>query len=79
MHLKRLPITALKIDMDFVQNLTRDTADHHIVQALVGIARALDLTTVAEGVENLETLELLRELDIDRAQGYYIGRPAAIE
>jgi EAL domain-containing protein (putative c-di-GMP-specific phosphodiesterase class I) len=79
MHLKRLPITALKIDMEFVQNLTRDTADRHIVQALVGIARALDLTTVAEGVENLETLELLRELDIERAQGYYIGRPAPIE
>jgi EAL domain-containing protein (putative c-di-GMP-specific phosphodiesterase class I) len=78
MHLKRLPITALKIDMEFVQNLTRDTADRHIVQGLVGIARALGLTTIAEGVEDVETLELLRELDIDQAQGFHIGRPAPI-
>jgi diguanylate cyclase (GGDEF)-like protein len=78
MHLKRLPVTALKIDMEFVQNLSRDAADRHIVQALVGIARALRLTTVAEGVENRQTLGLLREFDIDRAQGYYIGRPAEI-
>jgi diguanylate cyclase (GGDEF)-like protein/PAS domain S-box-containing protein len=79
MHLKRLPITALKIDMEFIQNLSRDTADRHIVQALVGIAHGLGLTTVAEGVENLETLELLRELGIDQAQGFYIGRPGPIE
>ncbi len=79
MHLKRLPITALKIDMEFVQNLSHDTADCHIVQGLVGIAQALGLTTVAEGVENVETLELLRELGIDRAQGYYIGRPGPID
>jgi EAL domain-containing protein (putative c-di-GMP-specific phosphodiesterase class I) len=79
MHLKRLPISALKIDMEFVQNLNRSAADRHIVQALVGIARALGLTTIAEGVENAETLELLRELSIDRAQGYYIGRPSELE
>lgn len=57
----------------------RDTADRHIVQGLVGIARALGLTSVAEGVEDLETLELLRDLDVDQAQGYYIGRAAPID
>jgi EAL domain-containing protein (putative c-di-GMP-specific phosphodiesterase class I) len=77
-HLKHLPVTTLKIDMEFIQNLSHDEGDRRIVEALVGAARVLGQTTIAEGVEDAETLELLRELGVDQAQGYFVGRPAPL-
>jgi predicted signal transduction protein with EAL and GGDEF domain len=77
--LKRLPIDYLKIDVEFVSDFASNTASRHVVQAVVALARAFSLQTVGEGVEDEETLTLLRELGVDYAQGYHIARPAPFE
>lgn len=77
--LKQLPIDYLKIDVEFVSDLASNTASRHVVQAVVALARAFSLQTVGEGVEDAETLTLLRELGVDYAQGYHIARPAPLD
>ena len=77
-YLKQLPLDFLKIDIEFVRDLATNPASSHVVQAVVALARGFDLRTVAEGVEDAETLELLRELGVDLAQGYHIARPAPV-
>lgn len=76
--LKRLPISYLKIDMEFVRDLVSEEADRHVVQAVVGLAKGLGMRTIAEGVEHQATLDVLTELGVDYAQGYLIGRPAPL-
>jgi PAS domain S-box-containing protein len=76
--LKTLPIQYLKIDIEFVRDLLTNRASNHLVKAIVNLAQGFGLKTVAEGVENAETLELLREYGVDFAQGYYLGRPAPL-
>ncbi|MFT2721036.1 putative bifunctional diguanylate cyclase/phosphodiesterase [Deinococcus sp. A31D244] len=76
--LLRLPISVLKVDRAFVTELTGDRADGQaafkVVQAVVGLGRALNLRVVAEGVETPEQAQLLWELGVDALQGYWIGR-----
>ncbi|HYO41085.1 MAG TPA: EAL domain-containing protein [Nocardioidaceae bacterium] len=78
-YLKQLPVHYLKIDIEFVRDLCDNQASRHVVQAVVNLANGFGLRTVAEGVEDQRTLELLRELGVDFAQGYHIGRPEPIE
>ena len=77
--LKHLPISTLKIDIEFVRNLSTSEADRRIVRSVVHIAAESGLKVVAEGVEDEGALALLREYGVDYAQGYYIGRPAPID
>ncbi|MEP6979164.1 MAG: amino acid permease [Nakamurella sp.] len=77
-YLKHLPFDYLKIDGTFIRDLLTDRADQVLVKSLVQIARELGKHTVAEFVEDALTLEKLRELGVDYAQGYYIGRPATL-
>jgi PAS domain S-box-containing protein len=77
-YLKRLPIHFLKIDIEFVRDLPSNPASRHVVRAVVSLARDFGLRTVAEGVEDEETLELLRVHGVDFAQGYGLGRPAPV-
>jgi PAS domain S-box-containing protein len=74
-YLKHLPVDYLKIDMQFVRDLLSDEADRQVVEAIVGVARQFRIETVAEGVEDEATLDELREMGVDYAQGYWIGRP----
>jgi PAS domain S-box-containing protein len=74
-YLKHLPVDFLKIDMQFVRDLLSDDADRQVVEAIVGVARQFRIETVAEGVEDQATLEELREMGVDYAQGYWLGRP----
>jgi PAS domain S-box-containing protein len=76
--LKKLPLDYLKIDVEFVKDLPSNSASHHVVQAVVALARAFSIQTVAEGVEDAETLRLLQELGVDYAQGFHIARPAPL-
>jgi len=75
-YLKRFPVDVLKIDRTFVDGLGRDPEDSAICGAIVGLAHALGLRAVAEGVETPEQLAELRTIDCDLAQGYLFGRPA---
>jgi PAS domain S-box-containing protein len=78
-YLKKLPIRYLKIDIEFVHDLQHNSANQHLVKAIVNLAEGFGQKTIAEGVEDAETLELLREYGVDFAQGYYIGRPAPLD
>lgn len=74
-HLKRLPITGLKIDGEFVRALDTSPRDQVLVRAMVDIARGLNLTVVAEWVDRPEQVTALIELGVHVAQGYHLGRP----
>jgi EAL domain-containing protein (putative c-di-GMP-specific phosphodiesterase class I) len=76
-YLKRFPITAVKIDRAFIRDLATSEGDSAIVAAVVGIARALKLRVIAEGVETEEQLSFLRRRNCDAAQGYLFSRPVA--
>jgi diguanylate cyclase (GGDEF)-like protein len=78
-YLRRFPVDILKVDQSFVSGLGHDPEDSAIVQAVVAMGRALQLTTVAEGVETAHHLIELRELDCDLAQGYHFARPRPAE
>jgi EAL domain-containing protein (putative c-di-GMP-specific phosphodiesterase class I) len=78
-YLKRFPVDFLKIDVEFVRDLSTNPASRHVVEAVATLARAFDLKTVAEGVEDAATLALLRELGVEFAQGYHIARPQATD
>lgn len=77
-YLKTLPIDYLKIDGRFIQNMIDDEIDLVMVTAIHQIAQVMDIRTVAEFVENEDTLTVLRSLGIDYAQGYGIARPAPL-
>ncbi len=68
----------IKIDRSFVADLPAGRESRAIVTSIVGLARALDLTVVAEGVETEEQAQALAELGCDRAQGYLFGRAMSI-
>lgn len=78
-YLKRFPLDELKIDKSFVDGLGTDPEDTAIVAAVMGMAHALDLGVVAEGVETADQAARLRTLGCDEAQGYYYGRPVPAE
>ena len=75
-YLKQLDVDFVKIDIEFVRDVRSDVASRLVVEAVVTLAQGLGMTTVAEGVEDAETLELLVELGVDQAQGHHLGRPA---
>ncbi len=79
LYLKRFPVGILKIDRSFIDGLGVDREDEVIVKAVIGVARALDIDLVAEGVETERQLEMLMELGCDYVQGYLFGRPCDAE
>jgi len=74
-HLKRLPVDYLKIDPDLIHHLQGDRVYRHLVEAIVEISRALGPKTVGAGVEDSDTMALLRDCGVDYAQGPQVGRP----
>jgi len=75
-YIKHFPVDYLKIDGAFIVNLANDSTDQSLVKSMIDIAHCLNIKTVAEFVENQETLDLLRSYGVDYGQGFYIGRPA---
>ena len=73
----QFPIDELKVDRSFVGRLGDPAHDTTIVEAVVGLAHALNLTTAAEGVETRQQLHLVEVLGCDLAQGYYWSAPSA--
>lgn len=78
-YLKRLPINLLKIDTEFVQDVLSSAANRHVVRAIINLAQAFGLRTVAEGIEDAETWDYLRDEGVDFGQGYHLGRPTAVD
>lgn len=76
-YLRELPVSVLKFDVSYVQNLPIQAENRVFVRGIAEICRGLGVKTVAEGVENATILSILKELGVDRAQGHYIGRPVA--
>jgi diguanylate cyclase (GGDEF)-like protein len=75
--LSRLKAGILKIDRSFVSDISPASDGRLIVAAIIGMARGLGIATIAEGVERREQLDALRDMGIDRVQGFLLGRPAA--
>ena len=78
-YLKRFPVDSVKIDRAFIEGLGVNADDDAIVAGVIGLAHALRLAVVAEGVENDRQLAVLRELGCDVGQGYLFGRPMIAE
>ena len=74
-YLKRFPINCVKIDRAFIKDMPENTDDVAIARTIVAMAKSLGLTTVAEGVETVEQLELLKTMGCDQIQGYFFSRP----
>jgi EAL domain-containing protein (putative c-di-GMP-specific phosphodiesterase class I) len=78
-YLKKLPVDELKIDQSFVRNMETDSDDAKIVKSTIDLAHNLGLCVVAEGVENAQVWDMLRELNCDQAQGFHMGKPMPAE
>lgn len=77
-YLKHLPVDYLKIDGSFVRDMVNQPPDLEIVSAINNIGHAMGMQTIAEFVENQETLDHLRDLGVDYAQGMFVGKPAPL-
>lgn len=78
-YLKRFDIHIIKIAKELIDNITNSTDDLMIVKAAIMMAQGMNLETIAEGVETVEQLELLRNLGCDAIQGFLLGRPVSWE
>ncbi len=74
-YLKRYPFHTLKIDRNFIRDVLTDPNDRALVNAIIAMARSLNLNIVAEGVETVEQMEFLRQQGCDIIQGYHYSRP----
>lgn len=75
-YIKRFPIDYIKIEGEFIANMLNDPRDHAFVNSIALLARELEISTVAEFVEDEAVLEAIREVGIDLCQGYYTGMPS---
>ena len=78
-YLKTLAVDYLKLDGYFVKNMVTDKLDRTMVEAINNIGHSMNIETIAEFVEDERTLEAVREVGIDYAQGYVIAKPAPFE
>jgi EAL domain-containing protein (putative c-di-GMP-specific phosphodiesterase class I) len=74
-YLKKLPVSGIKIDKSFVQNMEIDRDNAVIVKSIVDLGHNLGLNVVAEGVETSDSNEMLKTFHCDEAQGFYYSRP----
>jgi diguanylate cyclase (GGDEF)-like protein len=78
-HIKSLPINHIKIDRSFVKHMTTSSKDRMIVQSTIELAKNLGLSVTAEGVETQDQMAMIRKMEADYIQGYYVARAAPIE
>jgi diguanylate cyclase (GGDEF)-like protein/PAS domain S-box-containing protein len=77
-YLRHFPVCKLKIDRSFVQAMTVNSDDAAITSTIINMGKSLNLTVIAEGVENEEQMSFLRDHGCDEIQGYYFSRPLAV-
>ena len=78
-YLKQFPVNALKIDRSFIQNISNEKSGMAMVAAIIKLAHALNLEVVAEGVEELKELQILKDHDCKYVQGYYFSKPLSVK
>ena len=78
-YLRHLPVQFVKIDKSYVTYISGNVRDEAFVSAITTLAHGNNMEVIAEGVEDVETLETIRRLGVDFAQGYYIGHPAPFD
>ncbi len=78
-YLRQFPVNGLKIDGGFIRQMTENDLDRAIVESINAVGHRLGAVTVAEQVEDEKTLELVREMGIDQAQGFAIALPQPLE
>lgn len=78
-YLRQFPINVIKIDKSFVQGLKTNQSDAAICEAIITIARQLDLQVVAEGIETAEQFNFMRQKGCNSVQGYYFGKPVPLD
>jgi EAL domain-containing protein (putative c-di-GMP-specific phosphodiesterase class I) len=77
-YLHRFPFDKLKIDRSFVRDMTSNKDSMSIIRAVTGLGHSLQMTIIAEGVETLEQLNMLRDEGCTEVQGYYFSRPRPV-
>ena len=77
--LASMPIDALKLDMQFIRNITENKKDFKMVELMLDIAKFLEVPVIAEGVETQEQYDLLKQAGCDIIQGYYFSKPVPPE
>ena len=78
-YLKNFPVDVLKIDQSFIRDIEVDSGDLELVKTMITMGKNLNITTVAEGVENENQLKLLTDESCEQAQGYYFNKPMPFE
>jgi EAL domain-containing protein (putative c-di-GMP-specific phosphodiesterase class I) len=78
-YVARFPFSKIKIDRQFIRNMTRDPAMRAIVKTIIALGKSLDVTITAEGVETQEQANMLREFGCPQVQGFLYGYPGATE
>jgi PAS domain S-box-containing protein len=78
-YLSRLAVSELKIDREFVSQVRGSATDQRVVQTMIAVAHNFGMRTVAEGIEEVDTLATLVEMGVDLGQGYLLGRPTPID
>lgn len=78
-YLKRLPADEIKIDKSFVQGVETNRSDQILIRSTIELAHELGLKVVAEGIEDVNCLEILTEMGCDIGQGYFIGKAMSLD
>lgn len=77
-YLKHFPVSYIKMDRSFTQDILSEKTSRHIVESVVGLAGKLGIDTVAEGVETQAQVDCLCAIGVNYLQGYYFGRPEKV-
>lgn len=78
-YLKEFPIDVLKIDKSFIDDMLKDKKVEYIVESLIYLSNKLNLTSIAEGVEDIDQVDLLKKLNCNKIQGYFYSKPLPLE
>lgn len=78
-RLRNMPVNIVKIDQSFVRNMSNSLQDKEIVQSIVSLAHSLGKEVIAEGVEDIACLNILKEMKCGKIQGYYYGKPMSFD